>query len=154
MTEGPVESRFEGSTLVVETAGGTETYDAQFLVAALLVFVAKGDGTISEMETQKMLALIEEHFELRSAESLALLTRAMTTLAENPGLSKLLRQLSTVLSVDEKVDIAVMLLKVVAADGRKDAEEMEHLRFAAEIVDITPDILHQAFDRYFAETMT
>jgi excinuclease UvrABC helicase subunit UvrB len=33
-----------------------------------------------------------------------------------------------------------------AADGRKDAEEMEKLHIAAEIIDIPPDVLHQAFD--------
>jgi len=72
----PVEPRFEGSTLVIETSSGPETYDSQFLVAALLVFVAKGDGDISEKETERMLQLVEEHFHLQSSESLALLTRA------------------------------------------------------------------------------
>ena len=45
-----------------------------------------------------------------------------------------------------------MMLKVVAADGRKDAEEMEKLRQAAEIISIPPDVLHRAYDRYFEET--
>ncbi|MFQ5546764.1 MAG: TerB family tellurite resistance protein [Woeseia sp.] len=151
MIEEPVEPRFEGTTLVIETTTGPETYDSQFLVAALLVFVAKGSGSISERETEKMLQLVEEHFHLHSAESLALLNRAMTDLAENPDLTSLLKELSHVLSPEEKEDIAVMLLKVVAADGRRDVGEMEMMNVAAEIIEIEPEVRHRAFERYFAE---
>ena len=151
MIEDPVEPRFEGTTLVIETTSGPETYDSQFLVAALLVFVAKGDGAISDKESQKMLQLIEEHFHLHSAESLELLSRAITDLAENPDLSSLLRELSNVLTVEEKEDIAVMLLKVIAADGRRDVDEMEMMNVAAEIIGISSESRHKAFEKYFAE---
>lgn len=150
MIEEPVKPRFEGSTLVIETSSGPETYDSQFLVAALLVCVAKGDGNISEQEADKMLQLVEEHFHLHSAESLALLTRAMADLAENPDLNSLLRELGHILTPEEKEDIAVMLLKVAAADGRTSVDEMEMLNVAGEIIDITPDARHRAFERYFA----
>lgn len=144
-----LEPRFEGAQLIIETSNDTEVYDSKFLVAALLVSVAKGDGNISEMETDKMLQLVGEHFHLRSSESLELLTRAMSNLAENPDLTSLLVELSTVLTSADKEDVAVMLLKVVAADGRKDAEEMEMLSKAAEIIAISPESMHNAFDRYF-----
>ena len=151
MIEDPVEPRFEGSTFVIETSSGPETYDSQFLVAALLVFVAKGDGGISEKETERMLQLVEEHFHLHSGESLALLTRAMADLADNPDLNSLLRELSHSLTPEEKEDIAVMLLKVVAADGRRDGEEMEMLNIASEVIEISAEARHSAFERFFAE---
>jgi uncharacterized tellurite resistance protein B-like protein len=154
MTADSVKRRFEGKTLVVETADGTQTYDSQFLVAALLVYVAKGDGAISSSETAQMLQAIGEHFQLQSAQSLELLNRAIADLADNPELQGLLQQLSKILTPDEKREIALMMLKVAAADGRKDAEEMEKLHIAAEIIDISPEVLHQAFDDYFAETMS
>ena len=152
MIDEPITPRFEGSTLVIETASETETYDSQFLVAVLLVCVAKGDGSISEKETEKMLELVGEQFNLESAESLALIMRAMTDLADNPDLNSILRQLSTVLNDREKEDVAIMLLKVVAADGNADADEMEMVSTAGEIISITPEIMHNAFDRYFSET--
>ncbi len=139
MIEDPVEPRFEGSTLVIETTSGPESYDSQFLVAALLVFVAKGDGNISEDEVKKMLQLVSEHFHLESGESLALLNRAMGDLADNPDLVGLLKELSKVLSPTEKEDIAVMLLKVIAADGIRDVDEMEMMNVAAEIIDISAE---------------
>lgn len=154
MIDETINPRFEGATLVIETSDETEVYDSQFLVAALLVYVAKGDGSISSSETAEMLKGVGRHFHLESAQSLELLNRALTNLADNPDLEGLLRDLSGVLTRDDKREIALMMLKVAAADGRRDAEEMEKLHVAAEIIDIPPDVLHQAFDDYFAETMS
>ena len=128
--------------------------DGKYLVAALLVFVAKGDGNISEQETSEMMDLINDHFRIGSGESLALLTGALEDMAEKSDFEQTLNGLSRALSVAEKEDIALMMLKVVAANGRKDAEEMEKLRVAADIIEIPADALHRAYDRYFEETQT
>lgn len=127
-------------------------YDGQFLVAALLVYVAKGDGVISEKETEKMLSLVSEHFNLPSGASLELLTRATEECTGDSELATRLESLRPLLSEQEREDAAVMLLNVVAADGRKDASEMEYLRRAGEIMGISPEGMHRAFDRYFSET--
>jgi uncharacterized tellurite resistance protein B-like protein len=144
--------RIEGDELIIETQSVTEVYDSKYLLAALLIFVAKSDRTISIDETQQMLALIEQHYQMPGSESLALLTRAIEDIADNPDMESLLRELSTVLSTDEKEDFAVMLLKVAAADGRQDAESMEKLIKAREVIGIPAEIMHEAYDRYFEET--
>lgn len=154
MIDEPIDPRFEGNQLIIETSNETEVYDSQFLVAALLVYVAKGDGTITAQESERMLQLIGDHFHLRSAQSLELLTRAISNIAENPDLDSLLRQLSTMLSDADKEDVAVMMMKVLAADGQTDADEMEKMRTAGEIVGISGQIMHKAYNRYFAETLT
>jgi uncharacterized tellurite resistance protein B-like protein len=64
----------------------------------------------------------------------------------------LLADLVPTLSDGDREDIAVMGLKVVAADGRRDVSEMEQLSRAMEAIDVSPEIMHRAFDRYFAET--
>ena len=126
--------------------------DTKYLVAALLVFVAKGDGEISDRETSEMIELLNDHFGLRSSESLSLLTNAISDLEENEEYAAVLQGLARPISVAEKEEIALMMLKVVAANGRKDAEEMEKLRIAADVIEIPPDTLHRAYDRYFEET--
>ena len=78
MSDTTIKSRLEGTHLIVESGGNTETYDSQFLVAALLIFIARGSGTIEPEETAKMLDLIQEHFQLAGSESLELLTRVMS----------------------------------------------------------------------------
>ena len=132
---------------------GNERFESdwQSLVSILLLYIAKGDGTISELETDKMLALVEELFGLQSSESLALLTSAMSSLDEDPNLEKL-RALGEVLSDEDKEDIVVMLLQVIAADGRKEVEEMEKLALVAGVLDIQAYVMHKAYDRYFVET--
>ncbi len=145
--------RLEGTHLIVETQGGTETYDSKFLVAALLIFVARGSGTIEPEESAKMIDLIEDYFHMQGAESLELLTRAMSEMAENPDLGQALIDLAPTLTEGDKEEIALMALKVVAADGRREVTEMEKFNQAVEAIGISPEIVHRAFDRYFAETL-
>jgi len=149
MAEDHVKPRFVGAQLIIETGNESEIYDSQYLVASLLVSVAQSDGSISPFETDKMLQLVSEHFHLKGSESPELLTRAITRIAEDPDLTSLLSELGGSLTAADKEDIAVMLLKVVAADGRQGAEEMDTLREAAAIIDISPDSMRRAFDRYF-----
>ena len=141
MTDEILGSRLEGTTLIVETRDGETRYDSSFLVAALLVFVARGSGRIAPEESGKMIELIEDYFHMEGAESLELLTFAISELADKPALPELLAELGPALSEGDKEDIALMGLKVVAADGKRQFAEME------------PEIVHRAFDRYFAETL-
>ena len=151
MTEEMTVTRFEGTQLIVETGSETEVYDAEFLVAALLVSIATSDGEISAIETEKMLQLVGEHIEMKSSVSLELLTSAMENLAEKPDLADILKELATVLTSTDKEDVAVMMFKVVAADGREATEEMDTLRAAAEVIGIAPESLQKARQRFFAE---
>ncbi len=153
MNDKILNSKLEGTKLIIETSTGTKTYDSKFLVAALLVFVARGSGRIEPEETAKMLELIEGHFHLQSAESLELITTAMSEMADKPSLTNLLIDLAQTLSDGDKEDIALMGLKVVAADGQRDVAEMEQFNRAMTAAGIAPEIVHRAFDRYFAETM-
>ena len=150
---GIIVSRLEGTKLIIETADGTEEYDSQFLVAALLVFIARGSGQIEPEESAKMIELIEEHFQLQGPESLGLITTAMSEMADKPELAELLTGLAPSLSDSEKETIALMALKVIAADGHRHFAEMEQFDRAMEALEISPQIVHRAFDQYFAETM-
>ena len=152
MTDEILSSRLEGTKLIIETADGVQTYDSQFAVAALLVFVARGSGRIEPEESAKMIELIEGHFHLQGAESLELITTAMSEMADKPTLVNLLTDLGPTLSDGDKEDIALMGLKVVAADGRRNVAEMEQFNRAMEAIGISPEIVHKAFDRYFAES--
>lgn len=153
MSDDILVSRLEGTRLIVETADGVEEYDSQFLVAALLVYIARGDGEITPEESAQMIELIKRRYHLQGAASLELITRAMNEMVDKPQLGLLLTDLVPTLSDAEKEDIALMALKVVAADGQRHFAEMEQFNQAMEAAGIAPEIVHRAFDRYFAETM-
>ena len=146
-------SRLEGNRLIIETTAGEQVYDSKFLVAAMLVFVARGSGRIEPEESAKMIELIEEHFHMQGAESLELLTFAISELADKPTLGRILEDLGPTLSDGDKEDIALMGLKVAGADGRRDVAELEQFSKVMQSIGVSPEIVHRAFDRYFAETM-
>jgi len=79
--------RLEGTKLVVETPDGTHTYDSKFLVAAMLIYIARGSGTIAPEESSKMIDLLGQHFALQGAESLELLRLAIREMCRvcSPG---------------------------------------------------------------------
>jgi uncharacterized tellurite resistance protein B-like protein len=153
MSDDIIVSRLEGTKLIIETASGVEEYDSQFLVAALLIYVARGSGQIEPEESAQIIELIEEHFKLQGSESLELITCAMTEMIDKPELAVLLTGLAPTLTDSDKEDIALMALKVIAADGHRHFAEMEQFNRAMEAIDISPEIVHKAFDQYFAETM-
>lgn len=148
-----LDSRLEGSTLIVETEEGVEKYDSRFLVAALLIDVARGSGQIEPEESSLIIDLLEEKFSLEAAESLELITRALSELADKPALGDRLLELAPTLSDHDKEDAALMGLKVVAADGQREFSEMEQYKRAMTAMGISPEIVHRAFNRYFEQTM-
>jgi len=151
MTEDLTVTRFEGTKLIVESGSEKEVYDAEFLVAVLLVSIANSDGEIAAIESDKMMQLIGEHFELKSSEALEILTSAVENLAANPDLTDILKELASILTSADKEDVAVMMFKVVGADGRQGEEEIDALTAAAEIIGISPESVQSARNRYFAD---
>ena len=120
-----LDSKIVGSTLVVETESSPESYDTKFLVAAILIEVARSGGRIEPEESALIIDLIEQHFRLEGAESLAIISRALEETADKPTLGSLLVGLAPTLSDREKEEIALMGLQVVAADGKRKVSEME-----------------------------
>ena len=153
MNDDIIDSRLEGTKLVIETADGVDEYDSQFLVAALLVYVARGNGRIEPEQSAQMIGLIEDHFHMQGPETLELISRAMTEMMDKPELNTLLADLATTLTDSDREDIALMALKVIAADGHREFAEIEQFNRAMQAINVSPEMVHKAFDQYFAETM-
>ena len=62
--------RFEGAQLILGAGKRAEVYDARFLISTLLVYVAKGDGNISDLESDTMIDLLSSTFDTRNSEAL------------------------------------------------------------------------------------
>lgn len=142
-----------GERLVVATANGPVECEAGFLVAALLIFIARGSGRIEAQEAGTMLVLLQTYCGVSGAEALALLTSAIDKLADEPTLGAGLVEVARSLGDGDKEDLAYMALRVIAADGRREAAEMAQFNVAVESIGIAPQVVHRAFDRFFAETM-
>jgi uncharacterized tellurite resistance protein B-like protein len=127
-------------------------HEDKLLVAALLVFMARGSGRIEQQEADTMIALLSEYCGITGAEALELLQTAINELAEQPTAGASLTERARSLSDERKEDLAYLALRVIAADGKREAAEMAQFNRAVEVAGIDAGIVHRAFDRIFAET--
>jgi uncharacterized tellurite resistance protein B-like protein len=142
MEDNNTRPRFEGAELVVGEHGDATTYDAKFLISILLVYVAKGDGKIDSVETDRMIDIISTRFDASGAEAMGLLTDAVRTFTEGGDLVEKLRNISKGLSETECNDIFGKLLEVIMADGELADGEARTVEFAGKILGLSQDVIH------------
>jgi len=142
MAESHNNPRFEGAELVVGHENNATAYDAKFLISILLVYVAKGDGSIDSSETDRMIDIISTRFDASGAEAMGLLTDAVKTFTDGGDLVEKLRGISAGLSEQERNDIFGMLLDVIMADGEMADGEMRTVETAGSILGLSQDAIH------------
>jgi len=123
--------------------------ETQVMIAALLALVAKSDGGISPDESLRMVELLRSRFELKPGEALNLITRASDELASHSDLDNIFVVVNEKLSLAQKEDLMLMVLKVISADNQKDAAEMKLLAALVEGLEIPDTVMDRAYRRYF-----
>lgn len=124
------------------------------LVAAVLVVCAKSDGGISPEENLRMVKLLRGTYGLQPGEALALITRLADTSATAHDLEMLLDSVNEEFSNAEKEELILMVLKVIAADQEKDADEMRLLAHLVDGLQIPDTAMQRIYDRYFEQRGT
>lgn len=141
----------ENDRLVVTEAPRETFFDPRFLVAALLEHVARGDGVVCEAEIRKMIDLVARHFQLDVSRAEQKFSQALSLYAGNLDLAAVGNVLEVVLKPDEREDVIVMLLQVIAADGRQGSDELAALDEVVDCLGISAEERHAGFSRYFDE---
>ena len=139
----------KGDQLIVTETPREAFFDPRYLVAALLHHVADGDGVVCEAETREMIDLVAAHFQLGKSRAEQKFTQAMALYSANLDLDKVGEVLQSILSPAEREEVMLMLLHVIAADGRQGSEELAALDEVAQCLSISADEKHAAFSRYF-----
>lgn len=124
--------------------------ETEHAIASVLALAAMSDGIISTEETERLVVILRKGFALDSGAALSLITRAIHELPVRASMSDLTGDLNNLLSMRDKEDLVVMLLEVIAADGRKEAEEMEVLAHTVFGLNISQKSMQRAYSRYFA----
>ncbi len=91
--------------------------------AVLMVEVARADHVFEQSELERMLALIESHFELSPEDAADLVDRARETTEDVAHLYDFTERLHNHLTETEKARIVGLLWQVAYADGRLDKYE-------------------------------
>ena len=136
------QTHFEGAKLILGAGEQSESYDARSLISTLLIFVAKGDGCISNLESEKMIELLSSKFSTRSSEALERLSSAIMELANDVDIAQRLRKIGQGLSTDEKHEVFTMMLEVAGVDENLDPGEIEAIQFAGQILGMSQDSIH------------
>lgn len=134
--------RIEGAQLIMGAQDNAESYDARFLISTLLVYVAKGDGAISDQESNAMLELLSSKMNIRSAQALEYLSRAIMALSNDVDIVRTLRRISEGLSAAERDEVFTMLLDVMTVDHDRDPGEVNAITMAGEILGFSQDAIH------------
>ena len=135
-----VAPRFEGAQLVFDVDWIPETLDARELISRLLVLVAKGDGSISSVETNRMIDALSSSCHIRSAQVLEQLSAAIMTAVDADNVVYL-RQISEGLSLAEKSEIFSMAIDVAMVDDYMDPGELQALDLVGQILGLSQDAI-------------
>ncbi len=119
-------------------------------VASVLALAAMSDGIVSTEEIERLVSILRRGFALDGGTALSLITSAIHDLPAQASMGELLGKLNDVLGTRDKEDLIVMLLEVIAADGQKEAEEMEVLAHTVYGLRISQKSMQRAYERYFA----
>ncbi len=133
---------FEGTQLFLEAGEQGEAIDGRFLISLLLITVAKGDGGISNLETDKMIEQLSSRYDDQSPRVLEGLSRAIMLLANDSDLPLTLRKVGAGLSSGEKQEVFDLALDVAAVDGHLDEGEVRALDLVGQILGLTQDEVH------------
>ena len=125
------------------------TRDVESSVASVLALTALSDGSVSTEEAERLVVILRKNFNLEAGSALALITRALHELPGRDAVPALLQELNSLLSAPNKEHLVIMVLEVIAADGRKEAEEMEVLANIVYGLGVSGKSMDRAYAGYF-----
>ncbi|MCY1127762.1 TerB family tellurite resistance protein [Frigidibacter sp. RF13] len=111
--------------------------DAALALAALLVRVARADGSYESAERDRIDRILTTHHALGPFEAVDLRQRAEALEAEAPDTVRFTRALKEAVPHEERLRLIEALWSVAFADDRRDAEEDALIRLVANLLGIT-----------------
>ena len=152
MTESSTMPRFEGVQLVLPAEDEPESIDARFLISTLLVYVAKGDGDISSVESDRMIELLSSRYGERSSVIMEHLSSSVMALADRPNIAQTLNGVAKDLTLDEKYEIFLLAVDIAMADGILDQGETQAILFAGQILGLPQNTIYSEIRKISSNT--
>ncbi len=118
----------EHSTAQTKKSVAKNNVDEKLAAAALMVEVAAGDGQISRIEREHIIALLEHKLGFSEAEALELFVEALSAQDESNHMLEFTRKIKDHFDEEGRENILELLWEVVFADGKEDAYESNLLR--------------------------
>jgi uncharacterized tellurite resistance protein B-like protein len=126
--------------------------DPSTMLATLMIYVARSDGEISSIESQHMVDLLVSNDGIRTAQAMERLSAAVMHLSDGDDVLRELGQAAAGLPLADKQGMFALLLEVAAADEVRVASEIEVLHKAADLLGLSEQEKHQAYQAYFKDS--
>ncbi|MBV7397084.1 TerB family tellurite resistance protein [Mameliella sediminis] len=110
--------------------------DARLALTALLVRVARSDGTFDDSERDRIDRILAARYGLSPFESARLRSEGEALEAEAPDTVRFTRAIKDAVPYDDRIGVIEALWQVVLADGVRDAEEDALLRLVSNLLGI------------------
>lgn len=110
--------------------------DARLALSALLVRVARSDGSYDAVERQRIERLIAARYGLDAGATAALLGDAEVLESEAPDTVRFTRAIKDAVAYEDREGVIEALWSVVLADGERDNEEDALLRLVANLLGV------------------
>jgi uncharacterized tellurite resistance protein B-like protein len=111
--------------------------DARLALTALLVRIARSDGTYSTAEIAQIDAITEHRYGLSPTDAVALREQCETLETEAPDTVRFTRAIKNAVPYDDRNAVVQSLWQVVLADGTRSAEENSIMRLAASLLGVS-----------------
>ena len=111
--------------------------DARLALTALLVRVARSDGSYDLTERQRSARIAETRYGLSPDDATALRSDAEELEAQAPDTVRFTRAIKDAVAYEDRIAVIEALWQVVMADGQRDPEEDALLRLTASLLGVT-----------------
>ena len=122
--------------LTGQTAEPIRGEDSRLALAALLVRIARADGSYETAEVSRIDRILAQRYGLAAAEATALRSEAEALEAEAPDTVRFTRAIKDGVAYEDRIGVIEALWQVVLADGQRDEEEDALLRLVAPMLGV------------------
>lgn len=122
--------------LLVESPAPLDTTDEKLALGALMVRIARTDGTYAASEVEVITRLLSDRFALPPDEALALRVEAEEIETEAPDTVRFTRAIKDSVAYEHRAQLVESLWRVVLADGHRHEEENGLMRLVVSLLGI------------------
>lgn len=126
--------------------------DARVALGALLVRLARSDGSYDAEEVAQIDAVLMDRYGLADFEAAELRAQCETAETEAPDTVRFTRAIKDAVPYDDRIGVIEALWSVVLADGVRDQHEDALLRMIAPLLGVTDQDSHSARRRVEARS--
>jgi len=118
--------------------------DARIALGALLVRLARADGSYDAAEIAQIDAVLMQRYDLVDSEAADLRAKCEQAEAEAPDTVRFTRAIKDAVPYDDRIAVIEAMWSVVMVDGVRDKYEDQMLRIVAPLLGITDQESHSA----------